>query len=157
MNDAKTMRVLENIANLRRNLNRARRGETTLTRKQLRERFTFDKFHHYEVSSVRQVSGVEDHCRVRMMQLRHCACFAQKTICDVSVACEFALDDLDCYGTFQSEVGGEVNSSHAAGPDFSFNPESASDELRDIHIDLPCRIKRPETTPLWLGLGEEVT
>ena len=56
---------------------------------------------------------------------------------------------------FESEVGGKVNSSHAAGPDFAFNPESASDELGAIHIDLPCRVKMPETLPILLGTGEE--
>jgi hypothetical protein len=92
-----------------------------------------------------------------MVQLGHRACFAQETIRDVSIACKFAPDDLDSYGTIESEVSGKVNSAHAASPDFSFNPESSSDELGDIHSDLPCRNKRPENVPLLIGLGEEVT
>src|SRR5688572_1716945 len=137
MNDAEAMCFLEHVANLRRDLDRARRCETSFARKHLGECFAFDKFHHDEVTAVGQVSGVEDHRSVWMVQLRHRARFAQKTICNVGVAGKFALDDLDCYGPIESEVGGEVNSSHAAGPDFAFNPESSSDKLGDIHRDLP--------------------
>jgi hypothetical protein len=89
------------------------------------------------------------------MQLRHGACFAQETIRDVSIVCKFAPDDLDCYGPIESEVSGKVNRTHAAGPDFSFNPESSSDELGDIHNDLPYRAKRPERF-VFDWLGEEV-
>src|SRR5687768_9217602 len=133
MNDPETMCFLQHVADLHRNLNRARRGETTFTRQHLRKCFTFDKLHHDEVTAVGKISRVEDHRRVRMMQLRHRARFAQKTIRDVSIAREFTLDDLDCYWTFESQVGGEVNSSHAAPPDLALDPESAGDELGDIH------------------------
>jgi hypothetical protein len=69
-----------------------------------------------------------------MMELRHRPRFAQKTVRDVRVAGELPLDDLYCDRSFESQVGSEIDRSHAAGPDFSFNPESASDELGDIHI-----------------------
>src|SRR6185295_3545403 len=107
------------------------------------------------MTSIGQVSGVENHRRVMMMQLRHRPRFAQETIGNVGVAGEFAFDDLDCYGAFESEVGGKVNGAHAAGPNFTFNPESASDELGDIHIDLPCRVKRPDhASSFYLGWGK---
>ncbi len=154
MNDAKTMCFLEHVADLRRNLDGPRRGETSFVRKQLRECFAFDELHHDEVTAVGKRSGVEDHRRVRMMQLRHRSCFAQKTICNVSVGCEFAFDDFDCYGAVESEMSGEVNSAHAAGPDFAFDPEPASDELGDIHIDLPCRIKGRTQFQFFRGWGK---
>jgi hypothetical protein len=39
---------------------------------------------------------------------------------------------------------GKVNRAHAAGPDFTFYSESASDKLGDIHIDLPSGLKRSQ-------------
>jgi hypothetical protein len=90
-----------------------------------------------------------------MMQLRHRPRFAQKTIRNVSVARELSLDDLYCDRPVQSEVGGEVNSSHAAGPDFSFYPESASDELGDIHMRPSFGLKGRTPSLLLRWLGEE--
>jgi hypothetical protein len=69
-----------------------------------------------------------------MAQLGHRARFAQKPVCDVSIANELTSDDLDRYWSIETKVGGKVNSTHAAGPDFAFDPEPASDKLGDIHI-----------------------
>jgi hypothetical protein len=69
-----------------------------------------------------------------MAQLRHRARFAQEAIGDVGVTGEFASDYFDGNRTFKIEVSGKVNRSHAAGPDFAFYSESASDKLGDIHI-----------------------
>jgi hypothetical protein len=69
-----------------------------------------------------------------MAELCHRSRFTQKTIGDVGIACALALDDFDCDWPFQTEVRGKVDSSHAAGPEFTFYPESASDKLGDIHI-----------------------
>ena len=109
-------------------------GETTFARECLRQSFAFDKLHHDEVTAVRQISGVEDHRGVRMAQLRHRSRFAQKSIGDVGIAGKLASDDLDRDRTFEIEVRGKVDSAHAAGPDFAFYSESASDKLGDIHI-----------------------
>jgi hypothetical protein len=72
-----------------------------------------------------------------MAQLCHRARFAKKATGDVGVSSELGSDDLDCNRAFQIQVGGKVNGTHAAGPDFPFYSESASDKLGDIHIDLP--------------------
>jgi hypothetical protein len=69
-----------------------------------------------------------------MAQLGHRSRFAQKTIGNVCIAGEFAANDLNGDRTFETEVRGKVNGTHAAGPDFTFYSESASDKLGDIHI-----------------------
>jgi hypothetical protein len=69
-----------------------------------------------------------------MMQLRHRARFAQKSIGNVGVAGELALDDFYGYWSFQTEVCGEIDRTHPTGSDLSFDPEPAGDKLGDIHI-----------------------
>jgi hypothetical protein len=69
-----------------------------------------------------------------MTELRHCPRFAQETIGNVSIAGEFALDDLYCYRSFETQVCGEIDSAHATGPDLACDPEPAGDTLGDIHI-----------------------
>jgi hypothetical protein len=69
-----------------------------------------------------------------MAQLGHRARFAQESVGDVGITGKFASDDLDGYRTFETEMSGKVNRSHAAGPDFAFYSESASDKLGDIHL-----------------------
>jgi hypothetical protein len=69
-----------------------------------------------------------------MMQLRHRPRFAQKSIGNVGVAGELALDDLYSYRSFQTEVCGEIDRTHPTGSDLSFDPEPAGDKLGDIHI-----------------------
>jgi hypothetical protein len=107
------------------------------------------------MTAVRKISGVEDHRRVRMMKLCHRPRFAQKTISNVGVARELAFDDLYCDRSFKSEMGGEVDSSHAAGPDFSFDPEPSSDELGDIHIRPSFGLKGRRRFHFCCWLGEE--
>ena len=131
-----------------------RRRKTAFACECLRKRLTFDKLHHDEVTTVRQVSGVEDHRRVRMAQLRHRARFAQETIGDVGITGKFAPDDLDGDRTFETEVRGKVNRSHAAGPDFAFYSESASDKLGDIHIDLPSGKRSQRSSVFGLVRGK---
>ena len=89
---------------------------------------------HVVVSGHSHKPSVEDHRGVRVPKLCHRSCFAQKTIGDVGIAGTLALDDFDCDGPFEIEMRGKVDSSHAAGPDFTFYPESASDKSGDIHI-----------------------
>jgi hypothetical protein len=86
------------------------------------------------MTPVRQVPSVEDHRGVRMAEFCHRSRFTQETIGNVCIAGALALDDFDCDGPFEIEVRGKVDSSHAAGSDFTFYPESASDKLGDIHI-----------------------
>jgi hypothetical protein len=69
-----------------------------------------------------------------MAELRHRSRFAQKSFGHVGVAGEFTLDDFDCYRSVETQVSGEVDSAHAAGPDFALDPEPAGDKLGDIHI-----------------------
>jgi hypothetical protein len=69
-----------------------------------------------------------------MSQLRHRSRFAQKTIGNVRITSELASNDLYGNRTLETEVRRKVNGTHAAGPDFTFYPESASDKLGDIHI-----------------------
>jgi hypothetical protein len=69
-----------------------------------------------------------------MAQLGHRPRFAQKTIGDVCITGELASNDLDSDRTFETEMGGKVNGTHAAGPDFTFYSEPASDKLGDIHF-----------------------
>jgi hypothetical protein len=69
-----------------------------------------------------------------MAQLRHRPRFAQETIGDVCITGELATNDLDGDRTFETEMRGKVNGTHAAGPDFAFYSESASDKLGDIHF-----------------------
>jgi hypothetical protein len=72
-----------------------------------------------------------------MAQLCHRSRFAQETIGNVFITRDLTADDLDCDTSFETEMGRKVNSAHAAGSDFAFNLEPASDNLRDNHIDLP--------------------
>jgi hypothetical protein len=72
-----------------------------------------------------------------MPQLCHRLRLAQKTIGNVCIAGKLTPDDLDSNGAFETEVRGKENGAHAAGPDFTFYLEPASDNLGDIHIDLP--------------------
>jgi hypothetical protein len=69
-----------------------------------------------------------------MAELRHRACFTQKSFRDVGIAGELALDDFHGYRTFETQVSGEIDSAHAAGPNFTFDPKPAGDKLGDIHI-----------------------
>jgi hypothetical protein len=69
-----------------------------------------------------------------MAQLGHRSRFAQKPIGDVCISGELASNDLDGDRTFETEMRGKVNGTHAAGSDFTFYSESASDKLGDIHI-----------------------
>ena len=109
-------------------------GCSALAREGLGKRLAFDKLHDDEVTTVRQVPRVEDHRRVWMAQLGHRARFAQKSLGDIGITGEFASDDLDGNRTFEIEMRGKVNRSHAAGPDFALYSESASDKLGDIHF-----------------------
>jgi hypothetical protein len=86
------------------------------------------------VTAVRQGSGVEDHRGVRMAQLRHRSRCAKKTIRNIGVSGKLRFDDLHCDRTLEIQVGGKVNSAHAAFADFAFYPESAGDKLGDIHF-----------------------
>src|SRR5215213_2869873 len=134
MNDPEPVCFFENVANLRGDIDCCCKRKTAMPCGCLRQCFTLDKLHHDEVTAVRQISGVEDHRGVWMAQLRHRSRFAQKAIGDVSVSREFRSDDLDCDGAFEIQMGGKVNSAHAAGPNLAFYSESASDKLGDIHM-----------------------
>src|SRR6201991_4190629 len=134
MNDAESMCFFEHVANLRSDVDGAARSESSFACEHLRQSVAFDELHHDEVTAVRQITGVEDHRGVLMTQLRHRSRFTQKSFRDVGIAGEFALDDLHCYRTFETEMSGEIDSAHAAGPDFAFDPEPARDKLGDIHI-----------------------
>src|SRR5689334_4338098 len=121
MNDAQAMRFFEHVADLRRDLDGARGGESSFMGECLRQSFTFHELHHDEVAPVGQITGVEDHRCVLMTQLGHRPCFAQKSICDVGIADELALDDLDRYWPFETQMRGKVDSTHATGPDFALD------------------------------------
>jgi hypothetical protein len=108
--------------------------ESSFARERLRKCFAFDEFHDDEVAAIRQTAGVEDHCRVRVTKLCHGSCFTQEPIGNVAVSGEFAFDDFYGDWSFEPEVSGEVDSTHATRADFTFNPESSGYELRDIHI-----------------------
>src|SRR6185503_4421701 len=152
MNDPEPVCFFKNVADLRSDLDCVCKRKAAFACECLRESLPFHKLHDDEVTSVRQVSGVENHRGVRMAQLRHRARFAQETIGHVGVSREFRSDDLDCDRAFEVQVGGKVNSAHAAGPDFAFYSESASDKLGDIHIDLPSG-KRSKSASFWTWAG----
>ena len=91
-----------------------------------------------------------------MAQLGHRSRFAKETFGDVSVSRKLRFDDLDCDRSFEIQVGGKVNSTHAAGPEFAFYSEPASDKLGDIHIRPSFGLKgRNAEFGFWTGLGEE--
>src|SRR6185295_18181755 len=133
MNDAQSMCFLEDIANLRCNLDRAGSRETTLAGQGLRMCFAFDKLHNDEVASVGKVSGVEDHCCVRMAKFSHRSRFTKKAISNVLITSELASDDFYSNWAFKPEVGGKINGSHSADSDLTFDSESSGDKLGDIH------------------------
>src|ERR1051325_7290097 len=114
------MCLFEDVANLRSDVDGLGGGKASFTRESLRQSFTFNKLHHDEVTTVRQISSVEDHRGIRMAKLGHRSRFAKKTIDDVSIGRAFPLDDLYCDWSFESEVRGKVDHSHAAGPEFAF-------------------------------------
>src|ERR1041384_149530 len=134
MNNSEAVCFFEHVADLRCDADSFRESETTFAGQRLRECFAFDKLHHDEVSPVGQISGVEDHRGVRMAQLGHRSRFAKESIGDVSIAGEFTPDDLDRDRTFEIEVRGKVNSSHATGSNLALYSESAGDKLGDIHL-----------------------
>jgi hypothetical protein len=72
-----------------------------------------------------------------MTQFCHGARFAQEAISDITVTGELSLDNFDCDGPVETEVSGEIDRTHSTGPDLAFDPKPASDELGDIHGDLP--------------------
>src|SRR4051794_29411776 len=129
MDDSEPMCFFENVTDLRCDIDCLSKRETALACERLRQSFPLNKLHHDIVTSVRQVSGVENHRGVRMAQLRHRSRFAQETIGDIGVRRKLGPDDFDCDGAFKIEVRGKVNSAHAAGPDFALYSESASDKL----------------------------
>src|SRR5688500_18067078 len=134
MNDAEPICFFEYIADLSRYIDRASRGKHSFALECVGQSFTFDKLHHDEVTSIKQIPRVENHLVVRMMEICHGPRFAQKSIGNVGIAGELALDDLYRYRSFQAEVGGEIDSAHATGSDLTFDPEPAGDKLGDIHI-----------------------
>src|ERR1041385_3105646 len=75
MNDAASMSFFQHVADLRGDIDGVRRRELSFARKGLRQSFAFDKLHHDEVTAIRKIPRVEDHRRVRVTQLRHCARF----------------------------------------------------------------------------------
>src|SRR6266850_2135146 len=103
MNDANAMCLFQHIANLRCYLDRSGGGQSPFTSECLRQGFTFHKLHDYEVPPVWQITGIEDRRRVRMSELRHRSCFAQKTIRDVAIRGKLWFDDLDRHWSFESE------------------------------------------------------
>jgi len=134
MNDPEPVCFFENVTNLRSDIDRLSKRKTALVRECLRQRLALNKLHYDEVTAIGQISRVENHCGVRMAEFGHRPRFAQEAIRDVGVSRELGPDDLDCDGAFEIQMGREVNSAHAAGPDWAFYSESASDKLGDIHI-----------------------
>src|SRR5215216_6751061 len=102
MNDPKAMCFFKHVANLCCDAHGLRGRKAAFTRKGLRKSFTFNELHHDEVTTVRQVSSVEDHRRVRMAQPRHRSRFPEKTIRNVGISSALMLDDLYCDGAFES-------------------------------------------------------
>jgi hypothetical protein len=86
------------------------------------------------VPAIWKISSVEDHGGMLMAQSSHRSRLAQETVSYITVACEFASDDLDGNGSIQSEMCGEIDSAHATGPDLAFDPESTGNKLGDIHM-----------------------
>src|SRR5829696_4645367 len=129
MNDAEAMCFFEHVANLRCDVDCFGKRKTTFTCERLGECFTFNKLHHDEMTTIGQISSVEDHRGVGVAKFRHRPRLAKKAVSDVRITRKFAFDDLYCDWPFESEMGGKVNSAHAAGPDFTFYSESASDKL----------------------------
>src|SRR5215211_7424301 len=105
------------------------------------------------MTAIGQVAGVEDRRRMRMAQLGHRSRFAEKTVGNISIGRELTSDNFDGDWSLESEMGGKVDSSHAAGPDFAFYSESTSDKLGDIHADLPSGLKGRNASVLDLGWG----
>src|ERR1043165_1136558 len=110
MNDAESMSFFQHVADLRGDVDGVRRRELSFARKGLRQSFAFDKLHHDEVTAIRKIPRVEDHRRVRVTQLRHCARFTQEAIGNVSIAGELTLDDFYGDGTFETQMRGEIDS-----------------------------------------------
>src|SRR5258705_6442796 len=137
MNDANAMCLFQHIANLSCYLDRSGGGKSPFPSECLRQGFAFYKLHDDEVPPIWQITSIEDRRRVRMSELRHRSCFAQKTIRDVAIRGKFRFDDLDSNRSFESEMRSEIDSSHPASADFAFDFEPATDELRHIHNDLP--------------------
>ena len=133
MNDPELMGLFQNVANLNSNLT-ARSAENDHHAQGLPKCRTLDELHDDEVTTVRQVAGVEDHRRVRMAQPRHRARLTQEAIGDIAVARKLRFDYFDGYGTFESEMRRSIYRAHAARSDFTFDTEPAGDKLRDIHI-----------------------
>jgi hypothetical protein len=85
------------------------------------------------VPAIREIAGVKDHGCSLMAELGHSARFAHKSVCDVGVPGEFRFDNLHSYRPLQPKVQGAIDSAHATGADFAFDPKPASDKLRDVH------------------------
>jgi hypothetical protein len=136
VNDSDPVSFFQNVTNLGRDMNGTGERKASFPRKRFRKSFAFDELHNDEVTTVRQTAGVEDHRRMRMSELRHRSRLTQETIGDVGVRRELSFDNLYCDRSLKAEVCGKVNSAHATPSNFTLDPESAGDELRDVHIDL---------------------
>src|SRR6266478_9512612 len=146
------MGLLEHITNLDGDLYGSLRRKTTLAGKCLRKRWPLDKLHNDEVPTVRQASGVENHRCMRVPQPGHGPCLTQEPLGYIRVSRELGFDDLYCDRSFQSELSGAIDSSHASSSDFAFNAEPAGDELGDIHSGPSFGIKgRSERCKLCRG------
>src|SRR6266536_2815036 len=146
------MGFLEHITNLDGDLYSSLSRKTALAGKCLRKRWPLDKLHNDEVTAIRQVPGVENHRCMRMPQPGHGPRLTQETLGYVLVSCKLAFDDLYRDRSFQSELSGTIDSTHASGSDFAFNAEPAGDKLGDIHSGPSFGIKgRSERCKLCRG------
>jgi hypothetical protein len=71
MNDAKLMSFFEHITNLNSYLYGSFWRESTILGQGVGERNALDKFHDDEVTTIRKIAGVKNHCRMPMPQPRH--------------------------------------------------------------------------------------
>src|SRR5215475_3687741 len=133
MNDAEMVRICQYVANLNCDADRMFGREATVASQTIGERDSFDKLHHDEVTAVRKISRIENHCCVRMVQSGHCASFAEETIGYVAIAGKFGLDNFDGYRSFQSQMDRAIDRTHPASSDLIFDSESTGNDLRDGH------------------------
>jgi hypothetical protein len=82
------------------------------------ERFTFDQLHDVETFSV-LFSVMTDSRNVRMMNLRSCARFAEKTRSGAGIFRHLPIDHLERDGAIQNRIASAVRNRHRPGAELN--------------------------------------
>src|SRR5437879_3668620 len=114
MDDAGTMRPVERVADLDRDLQRIGDGNRTRAREPIGERFPFEIFEEEEVDAI-LMAHVEPGAVVGMLQRRDSTRFTVEALAQLRIGGELRWQDLDRDRPIEPRVARAVDLAHAAG------------------------------------------